>query len=134
MDTTGDMHGNVALVRDFFDAFARGDLGRVLDAFAEDGVYRVSGNNALSGSYRGREEIRDSLVKLGTLTGGSVRLTIDDIVGGDGHAVMFGLLTAERGSKSFSSHGLVAFKVDHGKFTETWFLLNDQRAYDEFFC
>jgi hypothetical protein len=46
---------------------------------------------------------------------------------------MFGLLTAERGSESFSSHGIVAFKVDEGKFAETWFLLNDQRAYDEFF-
>lgn len=133
MDTTRDMHENVALVRDFFDASARGDLEAVLDAFAEDGVYRVSGSNSLSGTYRGREEIRDVLVKLGTLTGGTVRVTIDDVIGADSHAVMFGRMTAERGSKSLSTHGILAFKVDQGKFTETWFLLNDQRAYDEFF-
>ncbi len=133
MDTTRDMHENVTLVRSFFDAFARGDLEAVLDAFAEDGLYRVSGDNSLSGTYRGREEIRDVMVELGTLTGGSVRLTVDDVIGGDGHAVMFGRMTAERGSKSFSSHGIVAFKVDQGRFTETWFLLADQRAYDEFF-
>ena len=28
----------------------------------------------------------------------------------------------------------MAFKVnDEGKFTESWFLYNDQRAYDEFY-
>ncbi len=43
-------------------------------------------------------------------------------------------MTAEHDSRSIASGGIVAFKVnDQGKFTETWFLYSDQRAYDEFF-
>ena len=94
----------------------------------------MSGNNSLSGTYRGRERIRGLFVELGTRTGGSVRLAVHDVIGDDDYAVMLGHMTAEREGKSLASDGIVAFKLnDQGKFTELWFLYSDQRAYDEFF-
>ena len=47
-----------------------------------------------------------------------MRLVMDDVIGDDGHAVMFWHGTAERAGKSLDSKGIMAFKVnDEGKFT-----------------
>ena len=50
--------------------------------------------------------------------------------------MLFWHVTAERAGsdKSLDANGIMAFKIDdHGKFSESWFLYNNQRAYDEFF-
>ncbi len=111
-----------------------GDLDGALDTYTDDAVYRVPGDNLVSGDYRGRDEIEAFFYKLAEVTGGSMRLALTDVIGDEGHAVMFWTGTAERNGKTLDSNGIMAFKVnDEGKFTESWFLYNDQHAYDEFY-
>ena len=43
----------------------------------------------MSGNYQGREAITAFFYKLMELTGGSMRLIMDDVVGDEGRAVMF---------------------------------------------
>lgn len=129
-------HPNATLVRTLFDALVAGDTEAALGCYAEDGVYRVSGNNLVSGNYRGRAAILSHHIKLAELTGGTMRLTFEDLIAEEGHAVLFWRLTAERtgSSKSLKANGIMAFKIDSlGKFSESWFLYNDQRAYNDFF-
>jgi ketosteroid isomerase-like protein len=129
-------HPNAALVRTFFDALVAGETERALGCYAEDGVYRVSGNNLVSGNYRGRAAILSHHIKLRELTGGTMRLTMDDLIAEQGHAVLFWHVTAERAgsAKRLDANGIMAFKVDdQGSFSESWFLYNDRRAYDDFF-
>ena len=68
------------------------------------------------------------------ITGGSMRIVVDDILADEGHAVTFWSGSAERPGKRLDAHGIMAFKVnDDGKFTESWWLYDDQAAYDDFF-
>jgi uncharacterized protein len=127
-------HPNATLVRTLMGAVQAGDLPTALGTYTDDAVYRVPGNNLVSGNYQGREAISGFFYKLMELTGGSMRLIMDDVVGAEGHAVMFWHGTAERGGRTLDSNGIMAFKVnDAGQFTESWFLYNDQHAYDEFY-
>jgi hypothetical protein len=96
----------------------------------------VSGDNLVSGNHQGREGTRALIFKLMELTNGTMSLTVQDVIGADGHAVMFWHGTADRAGsdKKLDADGIMAFKVDdQGKFSESWFLYNDQRAYDDFF-
>jgi ketosteroid isomerase-like protein len=127
-------HRSATLVRELLASMAAGDLDAVLDAYSEDCIYRVSGDNRLSGTYRGRDDIRDVLLQLGALTGGTLRTRVDDVVGGDGYAVVFGYVTAQRDGRSLACDAIAAFKInDQDKFTQLWFLYGDQQGYDEFF-
>ncbi len=129
-----DEHPNATLVRTLMDALQAGDLPTALGGYTDDAVYRVPGNNLVSGNYQGREAITQFFYKLMELTGGSMRLLMDDVIGAEGHAVMFWHGTAERAGKTLDSTGIMAFKINSdGKVTESWFLYNDQRAYDEFY-
>jgi ketosteroid isomerase-like protein len=129
-----DDHPNAVLIRGVADAFSRGDLQTVVNAYADDGLYRVPGDNLVSGNYRGHKEIFDFFVHLGTVTGGSLRLAVDDVIGTDGHAVMFWRLAAEREDKAIDAKGAMAFKIDDsGKVTESWFMYSDHREYDWFY-
>ncbi|MEA2843462.1 MAG: uncharacterized protein QOJ69_1133 [Actinomycetota bacterium] len=129
-----DEHPNAALIRKLQHAILAGDLEGVLDAYTEDAVYRVAGNNLLSGTHRGREAIAAFFVKAMEITGGTLRIVVDDVLAEDGHAVIFWSGGAERPGKSLDAHGIMAFKVnDDGKFTESWWLYDDQAAYDDFF-
>jgi ketosteroid isomerase-like protein len=127
-------HPNVAKVHALAEAFGRGDLDTVVGGYADDAVYRVGGDNVVSGSYRGHQEIRDFFIRLGEVTGGSMRFELEDALADDRHAVMIWRLSAERNGNSLDATGAMAFKIgEDGRFTESWFLYNDQRAYDEFY-
>ena len=48
---------------------------------------------------------------------------------------MFWRVTADRNGKSLDATGAMAFKVNaEGRYSESWFLYNDQRAYDAFYA
>jgi ketosteroid isomerase-like protein len=128
-------HPNATLIRDLANAFTNGDLESLVNAYADDGLYRVPGHNLVSGNYRGHQEITDFFIHLGTVTGGTMKLSVDDVIGADGHAVMFWRLAAERGDKSIDAKGAMAFKIDDSsrKILESWFMYSDQREYDWFY-
>ena len=129
-------HPNATLVRTLFSALVARDTEAALGCYAENGVYRVSGNNLVSGNYRGRAAILSHHIKLMELTGGTMELTLEDLIAEDDHAVLFWHVTAERAgtSQSLNANGIMAFKIDdQGKFSESWFLYNDRRAYNDFF-
>jgi ketosteroid isomerase-like protein len=127
-------HPNATRLREVAAKLQGGDLEAFLDAYAEDGVYRVAGDNIVSGSFRGHDAIRDFFIHLMTVTEGSMKLEVKDVLADDGHAVLFWDLTVERQGKSLGASGAMAFRIDDdGKYSESWFLYDDQRAYDAFY-
>ena len=126
-------HPSAVAIRRLAEAVDRGDLETVMGSFTEDALYRVPGHNLVSGNYRGREEIQAFFFRLAEMTGGTFRVEAEDVIGTDGHAVMFWHLTAQRPGKSIDARGAMAFKLqDDDRIRESWFLYNDQQAYDEF--
>ena len=130
-------HPSAAAVRNLAEAVERGDLEAVMGSFTDDSVYRVPGRNLVTGNYRGKQEIQDFFFRLAEMTGGTFRVQAEDVIGTDGHAVMFWHLTARRPDtdpvKEIDARGAMAFKLDGDlKIRESWFLYNDQQEYDDF--
>jgi uncharacterized protein len=127
-------HPNARRVQEALEAFAQGDLDRFMTSFAEDGIFRVAGDNIISGTYRGQQDVRDYFIRLGEITGGSMKIDLDDLVVDDNHAVMFIHVTTERNGKTLEAEAAEAFKFDaDGKISESWFMYDDQVAYNAFY-
>src|SRR5438552_957334 len=54
---------NKQLLRTIFDALAKGDGKPFVDSLADDFTWTLTGTNAWSGTYRGKHEVRDKLLK-----------------------------------------------------------------------
>ena len=127
-------HPNATRLKQTVAEFQGGDLDALIKAYAADGIYRVPGDNLVSGTFQGHDDIRAFFYRLMEVTEGTMKLDVDEILADDDHAVMFWSLTAERQGKSLDATGAMAFRIDdEGKYSESWFLYNDQRGYDAFY-
>ena len=56
-------HPNAANTRRGYEAWNSGDLDFIREYFTEDAVLHLAGNNAMSGTYRGRDAVMDALAR-----------------------------------------------------------------------
>jgi ketosteroid isomerase-like protein len=125
-------HPNAANTRRGYEAWNSGDLDFIREYFTEDAVLHLAGNNAMSGTYRGREAVMDALAR--DSQGWGPHAEMETILASDDHVITFVRVTSERDGKTLDVVLANAVKLDaDGKATESWFLPNDQRGYDEFF-
>jgi uncharacterized protein len=126
-------HPNVDLVQRGYEAFAAGDIATLNELFADDIVWHSPGNNQLSGTFRGKDEVFANLQKNVELTGGTFKLDIHTILADDDHAVTLLRATAQReGGKSLDDNTVQVFHIKDGKVTESWLHPSDAIASDEF--
>ena len=69
-------HPHAAAARHGFESFVRGDVAALLGLFAPEAVWHVPGENAMTGDYRGREEIGAFLRRTAELTGGTYKVDL----------------------------------------------------------
>jgi ketosteroid isomerase-like protein len=71
------------------EAALRGDFEGMLAHYADDVVFHYPGRNALSGTYRGKDGLREWARRIDELLGteGSLARTLHDILASDDHAV-----------------------------------------------
>ena len=50
-------HPNANLLRNAYDAFARGDLDAAVADFTDDVMFNIPGKSPLAGEYRGKEQV-----------------------------------------------------------------------------
>ena len=94
---------NVARIRDAFRAFAERDSITVGRLIGNGVVWRVPGQSAMAGEYRGRAEIFEFLRRTAELTGGTYRTDVVDVWGGDELVVAsIARSAAARGASSIS--------------------------------
>jgi ketosteroid isomerase-like protein len=126
-------HPNAELVRGGYEAFARGDVGAVMRLFHPDIEWHVGGRNALTGDYRGHDEVMSFFGRLTEMTGGSFRLEIHDITASDEHVVAILDAHAERDGRPYDSHVIHVWHVEDGKAREFRAVSIDAYADDEFY-
>ena len=127
-------HPNVTLVRRGYQAFAEGDMAWMAENVAADVVWHVPGDNIQSGDKVGLEATLAFFGQTMELTGGSFRIEIHDVVGGDEHVV--GLITisgSRPDGRTVSNRSAQVFHVRDGKAVEVWNYAEDQAALDAFF-
>jgi hypothetical protein len=125
-------HPNAANTRRGYEAWNSGDLDFIREYFTDDAVLHLAGNNAMSGTYRGRDAVMDALAR--DSQGWGPHAEMETILASDDHVIAFFQVTSERDGKTLDVVLAQAIKLDaDGKATEAWFLPNDQRGYDQFF-
>lgn len=119
-------HPNVTAVRELLTGVHRrlegGEEGRVGDPMAPDVVvhFDPGGEHELAGTYVGIEGRRRMTGLLAELSGGTIRPTVHDIVGGDGWAAMTFTIVAHVGERRFSWLATSEFRFEDGLIVEDW--------------
>ena len=129
-------HPNAVAVRRSFEAWNSGRLDVLGEYFGEyftdDAVLHFAGNNAMSGTYRGRDAVMDALAR--ARRGRVTQSDVESVLASDDHVIVFFHLTSERDGKTLDVVLAMPMKLNtEGKIREVWYLANDQRGYDEFY-
>jgi uncharacterized protein len=130
-------HPNEELARSEMEAALRGDFEGMLEHYTEDAVLHYPGRNPLSGTYRGKDEIRAWANKFDELLGpeGSLKRTLHDILASDDHGIQLVSVEAKRSNgRSASWNAAVIMHVRGGKISEAWLNIDNPYAVDEFFA
>jgi ketosteroid isomerase-like protein len=107
------VHPNAALVRRVFAAFGQ-DAMAISAAFARDIVWRVPGNTAMSGEYRGRREVVEFLRRTGLETGGTYRSHLHTVFADDDWAVAIYRATGSRNGVDLDIEQALVIRVANG--------------------
>jgi ketosteroid isomerase-like protein len=110
---------NLDLVRRGYAAFNAGDADTIRELFASDIVQVVPGSSAISGEHKGIEDVLALYGKLAELSGGSVRVELEDVLsdGGD-RVIAIHRSSAERNGQTLSSREALLLTIVDGKVTE----------------
>ena len=124
---------NVEVMQRAYDAFNKGDINALNEAFDESAVWHAPGRNSLAGDYEGREATFAYLGGLGEQTGGTFRANLGQLLPGEGGLVVgVQRSTAERDGKSLDVANCIVFKLENGRIIEVWEHFDDLYAWDEF--
>ncbi|TYK43232.1 nuclear transport factor 2 family protein [Actinomadura decatromicini] len=125
-------HPNVALLKDGYTAFAKGDMGLIRGLLADDVVHRVPGNGPLAGEYRTPAEVLGFYVRLFELSGGTFRAEPYAVMANEEYGAALVQTYAERPGRVLDGRAVDLFRIADGRITEIRTLAEDQYADDAF--
>jgi ketosteroid isomerase-like protein len=127
-------HPNVTIVREGFEAFAKGDTEWMDRHLADDVTWHVGGNSKWAGAYQGKENVLAFFGRQTQALGGqSPAVEVHDILGNDDHVVVLGSAAARAADGSSADWKYVqVFHVKDGKATEVWGMAENDAAVDPF--
>jgi ketosteroid isomerase-like protein len=123
---------DAALVRRGYEAFSAGDMDTLGTLFTEDAVWHVGGSGGLSGVKQGREAILAYFGELFSRSNGTVKVTLDEVIGGENHTVGVQSNHAERNGTPLDQRAALVFTLSDGKVTEVHEFLEDTAKAAEF--
>lgn len=130
---SSDTSKNIAVVRSYLDAVARGDLEAVGKAFAADIVWHQPGNGSLSGTHKGKDAVFTLLGKFMERSKGTFRIDRVGPLMAQGNLVTASLhFRAERPDAAIAMTGVDLLTVENGEIREVWLFSEDQPAEDAF--
>lgn len=127
-------HPHAAAARRGFDDFRRGDVSALLALFAPDAVWHVPGDNAMSGSYRGLEEIGPFLRRTRELTNGTYQVELLWAVADDDRLIALYRARGERDGRTLDIEQALFITVDDGRWREIRAQPLDEAAFDRFWA
>lgn len=126
------MSGNEALIRGGYEAFGRGDVEGALAVFADDILWHVPGRGPLSRDYRGHADVLSFFQQFMTLSRGTFRIQVDDVLARGDKVVVLCTESAQRGGRNWSSPQVHVWTVKGERATVFWQFQGDQQTEDEF--
>ena len=124
---------NVAIMRRAYEAFNKGDLETVAEAFDEGAVWHLPGRSSMADDYQGREAILAYFGQLGQETGGTFRAELERLLGDDDDRVVgIQRSTADRDGKHLDVGDSIVFQLKDGRIIDGREHFHDLYAWDEF--
>ena len=92
----------------------------------------MPGRNALTGEYKGIDEVLGLFGRLASLTDGTFGSELHDVVAGEEHVVGLHVEHGERAGRSLDARLALIGHVREGRLVEVWEGHTDAEAYDAF--
>jgi len=109
-------------VRDAFDAFKRGDMKALSDAWTDDIVWHSRGSTKFGGEFKGKEAVMGVIAQY-PQEFQDIRLDIHDMLASDKHVVALVNSSSKRNGKTYEDQVTYVFHVNYqGKTTEAWLI------------
>jgi len=121
------------IVRQFYEAFNRGDLTLVSRLYADDVVLYVPGRSQISGVYRGKAELHRLWEKQFELSERTFQPQVVTVADGDGHILVISDINVRRNGREYSWRRVIDFLMQESRVKEAWFFEGDQYTADEAF-
>jgi uncharacterized protein len=121
------MHPNGELIREGFEAFAKGDMDTVGELFADDIAWHGAGTSVLSGDFVGKAAVFGLFGQLAEVTEGTFRQEIHAMLADDDHVVTLTNFSQDK-PRPYSGQQVFVWHVRDGKATECWAIPTDQAA------
>ena len=123
-----------ALIREFYDARARGDRAAVRRMLADDVRWHDPYPPPHGGDLSGADAVLHDIVDAAAvITGGSTRLELHDVMSDGVLAVALVRWTAALEGRTMSGQEAAVYKVLGGRIVEAWFHPADPAASNAFF-
>ena len=119
------MHPDGELIREGYEAFAKGDMDTISRLFDDDIQWHAAGVGPLSGDYNGKEAVFGFFGELMERTENSFHQEIHAILADDDHVVVLTDYGHDK-PKPFSGHSVFVWHVRDGKVVECWDVPADQ--------
>ncbi|MGH3002585.1 MAG: nuclear transport factor 2 family protein [Gaiellaceae bacterium] len=126
-------HPNVELMQRTFGAFGREPIV-VARTLAEDAVWRVPGTNAMSGEYRGREQVLRFLRQTFVLTDRTYNTELRYVVADDDRAVAVYRARGVRHGRTLDIDQALFCTIRNGQIAEVTAVPFDFAAFDAFWA
>jgi ketosteroid isomerase-like protein len=129
---TAMAHPNANLLRRVYEAAGTGDLQPLLDALADDVIWRDSSLGPLAGEYHGKDDVLAFFGKMMENYAGTLRVEVQDILANDDRGVVLTRECGETASESVSWTGTHIWTFRDGRCTE--FLAMNDGVYNRFWA
>lgn len=125
-------HQNVAVLNKGYTAFIAADMETVAEVYDPEVIWHTGGNSQLSGDHKGKEAVFEFFGKLSTLTNGTFKVEVHDLLANDEHGVCLSIITGSREGKALNQREIHVYHFKGEKIIEAWNYPVDQAKYDEF--
>lgn len=124
---------NLEAGRALYAAFVSRDMDGLRERIASDAVWNVGGDNAITGTYRGHEEIFGLFRRLQEMTGGTFKFVVHDLLASDDHVVVLAYVRGRRNGIDLDSPVVHMMHMRDGRLTEFWGFPGEA-VFDEFWA
>ena len=124
---------NMTLAKAVWDALSVGDVEVLDELLGEDLKWHVSGNNRLSGTKTGRDQVLDYLGTLGEETE-VYDLQLQDILVNEDRALILLHVNGKREGRTLDTQYMLLFQVEDNRLAEAWTNPFNQHAVDRFWA
>jgi ketosteroid isomerase-like protein len=117
----------IQVVRGAFDAFNRGDMEALSDAWTDDFVWHARGS-VFGGDFKGKDAAIGAIARYPQELQ-DIELDFHDFIANDKHVVALVNASFKRNGKSYQDQLVYIFHVnDQGKETEAWLIADTELA------